>query len=57
MTTLTFLEFLFQVILVLIGAYAIYREQDLAKFERKVARYIKAFFKALYYTVKEATQR
>ena len=33
--------------------YAIYREKDLIKFERKVWKYTKAFFKALYFTLKE----
>ncbi len=33
--------------------YAIYRERDLIKFERKVWKYTKAFFKAVYYTLKE----
>lgn len=51
MTTLTILKFLFNLSLVLLGAYAIYREKDLIRFERKVWKYTKAFFKALYYTV------
>ena len=53
MTTLTFIKFLFNIGLVLLGAYAIYREKDLIKFERKVWKYTKAFFKALYYTILE----
>ena len=53
MTALTIIKFLFNISLVLLGAYAIYREKDLIKFERKVWKYTKAFFKALYYTVLE----
>lgn len=53
MTTLTILKLFFNIGLVLLGAYAIYREKDLIKFERKVKKYVKAFFKALYYTVLE----
>ena len=53
MTTLTILKLFFNIGLVLLGAYAIYREKDLIKFERKVIKYIKAFFKALYFTVLE----
>ncbi len=33
--------------------YLIYREKDLIKFERKVWKYVKAFFKAVVYTVAE----
>lgn len=33
--------------------YAIYRESDLVRFERKVWFYIKAFVKALYCTAKD----
>ena len=51
MTTLTIIKFFFNIGLVLLGAYAIYREKDLIKFERKVKKYVKAFFKAAYYTV------
>lgn len=53
MTTLTIIKFFFNIGLVLLGAYAIYREKDLIKFERKVKKYVKAFFKALYYSVLE----
>lgn len=56
MTTLALLKLFAEVALVLLGAYAIYREKDIAKFERKVAKYIKAFFKAVYYTVKQKKQ-
>lgn len=33
--------------------YLIYREKDLIRFERKVWKYTKAFFKALVYTITE----
>ena len=51
MTALTIIKFLFNISLVLLGAYAIYREKDLIKFERKVKKYVKAFLKAVYYTI------
>lgn len=51
MTTSTVLCFFFNTALVILGAYAIYREKELIKFERKVKKYIKAFFKAMYYTL------
>jgi hypothetical protein len=33
--------------------YAIYREKDLIILERKIYKYIKAFLKACYYSLKE----
>ncbi len=53
MTTETLMQLAFWVLLVGIGIQAILHEQQLIRFERKAWRYIKAFFKALYYTVKE----
>lgn len=53
METQTLLNLLFNIGLVLLGAYTIYREKDLIRLERKAGRYIKAFFKALIYTLKE----
>lgn len=53
METQTLLNLLFNSGLVLLGSYALYREKDLIRFERKAGRYIKAFFKALIYTLKE----
>lgn len=47
------IRFFLECAAVALVCYAIYREKDLIKFERKIARYIKAFFKALYYTIKE----
>lgn len=53
MSTETIMQFLFNVLLVYIGIQAIIHEKQLIRFERKAWRYIKAFFKALYYTAKE----
>ncbi len=33
--------------------YAIYREKDLIRLEKKIYKYIKAFFLSCYYTIKE----
>ncbi len=56
MTTLALLKLFAEVALILLGAYAIYREKDIAKFERKLIRYVKAFFKAVYYTIQQKKQ-
>ena len=56
MTTFAIVKLFAEVALVLLGAYAIYREKDIARFERKALKYIKAFFKAVYYTVLEKKQ-
>lgn len=53
MTTLAILKIIAQAALILLGSYALYRERDLIKFERKAGKYIKAFFKALFYTVRQ----
>ncbi len=53
MTTFASLQIVLMLTLILIGSYAIFREKDLIKFERKVKKYVKAFFKALYLTVQE----
>lgn len=53
MSTETIMQFLFNVLLAYIGIQAILHEKQLIRFERKAWRYIKAFFKALYYTIKE----
>lgn len=52
MSTETILQFFFGLVLTIIGTQAILHEQELIRFERKAAKYIKAFFKALYYTAK-----
>ncbi len=56
MTTLALIKLFAEISLILLGAYAIYREKDIARFERKLAKYIKAFFKAVYYTILEKRQ-
>lgn len=53
MTTFASLQIVFMLTLILVGAYTIFREKDLIKFERKVKKYVKTFFKALYLTVQE----
>ncbi len=56
MSNATLFEFLFQVVLVTVGSLALLNEKKLARFEKKAAKYIKAFFKAIYLTVKEKKQ-
>lgn len=53
MTTFASLQIVFMLTLILVGAYTIFREKDLIKFERKLKKYVKAFFKAIYLTVQE----
>lgn len=53
MSSGTLNELLFDILLVFIGCQLIIHEKQIAKFERKVARYIKLFFKGLYVTIKE----
>ena len=57
METQTLLNLLFGSGLVLLGAYTLYHEKDLIRLERKAGRYIKAFFKALIYTLKERSAK
>lgn len=52
MTILAIFKILVLCALVILASYSIYREADLIKFERKVGKYIKAFFKALYYSIR-----
>ncbi len=56
MTTLALIKLFAEISLVLLGAYAIYREKDIARFEHKLAKYVKAFLKAVYYTALEKKQ-
>ncbi len=56
MTTLALIKLFAEIAVILLGAYAIYREKDLIRLERKIAKYIKAFFKAVYYTILEKKQ-
>ncbi len=53
MTTFASLQIVLLATLSLIGCYVIFREKDLIRFERKVKKYVKSFFKALYLTVME----
>ena len=53
MTTFASLQIVFMLTLILVGAYTIFREKDLIRFERKDKKYVKAFFKALYLSVQE----
>ncbi len=53
MTTLTLLKLFIGLCIITLGSYSIYREKDIARFERKVAKYVKAFFKALIYTIRD----
>lgn len=46
-------EILFYVVLIVIGSCAILNEEKIARAERKAAKYVKAFFKAIYLTLKE----
>ena len=53
MSNETIMQFLLNLVLVYIGCLTIIHERELIRFERKVWKYIKAFFKALYYTIKK----
>ncbi len=53
MSTLALLKLFIGLCVITLGAYSIYRERDIARFERKLGRYIKAFFKALKYTIRD----
>lgn len=53
MTFFMVLRFFLECLFLALVCYAIYRESDLVRFERKAWRFIKAFFKALYYTTKD----
>ena len=52
-----YFRFILECLAVVLVCYAIYREQDLIKLERKIAFYIKAFFKACYFSVLEVIQK
>ena len=53
MSNETIMQFLLNLILVCVGAMTLIHERELIRFERKVKRYVKAFFKAIYLTIKE----
>lgn len=54
MSILVFIRFFLECAAGALVCYAIYREKDLIKFERKVWKYTKAFFKSVYYTLCDA---
>ncbi len=56
MSTLTILEFFVGIGLTMIGVYTLVHEKKLIKFEKKVAKYVKAFFKAIVITLNEKKQ-
>ena len=51
MSVFVFIRFFLECAAVGLVCYAIYREKDLIRFERKVWKYVKAFFKATYYSI------
>lgn len=53
----TWARFFLEIIAVAGCCYLIYKEKEIAKWERKMWKYIKAFFKALAYTVAEKLQK
>lgn len=53
MSVFVFIRFFLECVAVGLVCYAIYREKDLIKFERKVWKYAKAFFKAFYFSVRD----
>ncbi len=53
MTTLSLLKLFIGLCVITLGAYSIYREKDIAKFERKLVKYVKAFFKALVFSIRD----
>ncbi len=53
MSIFVFIRFFLECAAVGLGCYAIYREKDLIKFERKVWKYTKAFFKSVYFSLQD----
>lgn len=53
MSVFVFLRFFLECAAVGLVCYAIYREKDLIKFERKVWKYTKAFFKSVYFSLQD----
>ena len=51
MSVFVFIRFFLECAAVGLVCYAIYREKDLIKFERKVWKYAKAFLKATYFSI------
>ena len=53
MSIFVFIRFFLECAAVGLVCYAIYREKDLIRFERKIWKYTKAFFKALRFTLRD----
>lgn len=53
MSVFVFIRFFLECAAVGLVCYAIYREKDLIRFERKVWKYTKAFFKSVYFSVRD----
>lgn len=53
MSVFVFIRFFLECAAVGLVCYAIYREKDLIRFERKVWKYTKAFFKAAYFSIRD----
>ncbi len=53
MSVFVFIRFFLECAAVGLVCYAIYREKDLVKFERKVWKYTKAFFKSVYFSLRD----
>ncbi len=46
-----------EILIILVLSYGVYREKSLIRFEQKIAKYIKAFFKAVYYSIKDLVEK
>lgn len=53
MSVFVFIRFFLECAAVGLVCYAIYCEKDLIRFERKVWKYTKAFFKAVYFSLQD----
>ena len=53
MSVFMFLKFFLECAALGLVCYAIYREKDLIKLERKIWKYTKAFFKSVYFTIRD----
>lgn len=53
MSIFMYVRFFLECAAVGLTCYAVYREKDLIILERKAWKYVKAFFKAVYFTLKD----
>lgn len=53
MSNTQIIRLLVDAIAIIFVIYCVYREKDIAKWERKVWKYVKSFFKAVIFTVQE----